>query len=169
MTTFKIHVSLRVSNVHRSVEFYRVLLGTSPVKYKPDYAKFDVEAPVLNLTLIQSEPTRSTSGASLPRQSLGALSHVGIQVESAEDVQNAIARFKAAGLDIREELDTDCCYALQDKVWVADPDGNDWEIFIVKVADTAPELTIHSASDDSTSNNFIVDQLQALTSVLVQK
>jgi predicted lactoylglutathione lyase len=60
-------------------------------------------------------------------------------VDSSAAVEDAIARFKTAGLATFEEHDTDCCYALQDKVWVTDPDGNRWEIFVVKVADTAPE------------------------------
>ena len=154
MAAFKTHISLQVSALHRSIEFYRVLLGSPPVKRKPDYAKFDVEAPALNLTLIQNESISSFSDTSLSHQSLGAISHFGIQVERVDDVQHAIAHFKAAGLDVREEFDTDCCYALQDKVWVADPDGNHWEIFVVKVTDTAPELAIDSGSGDSMADKF---------------
>ncbi|HEY8074614.1 MAG TPA: VOC family protein, partial [Labilithrix sp.] len=59
-------------------------------------------------------------------------SHFGIQVASSEDVAAAWARFKGAGLSTRTEENTSCCYALQDKVWVKDPDGNEWEVFVVK-------------------------------------
>ncbi|MBE7381790.1 MAG: VOC family protein [Leptolyngbya sp. SIO1E4] len=131
MTAFKTHVALRVTDLDRSIAFYRAMLGAEPVKHKADYAKFDLENPGLNLTLNVSPDVSS----------LGTLSHLGIQVDSSEAVQAAIARFKAAGLATFEEHDTDCCYALQDKVWVTDPNGNRWEIFVVKVADTAPEQT----------------------------
>lgn len=132
MATFKTHVALRVTDLERSIAFYQTLFGLAPVKHKPDYAKFDVDNPGLNLTLNVSDAMDAH----------GALSHLGVQVDSTEGVRDAIARFQAAGLETLEEHNTDCCYALQDKVWVSDPDGNRWEIFVVKVADTAPEKTI---------------------------
>ena len=128
MTVLKAHVSLKVSNLKQSVAFYQAMLGTEPVKYKTDYAKFDLDNPPLNLTL---EASSINPG--------GTLSHLGLQVESSEDVKKAISRFQQAGLATFEEKDTDCCYALQDKVWVTDPDGTRWEVFVVKVADTIPE------------------------------
>ncbi|MBD2464578.1 VOC family protein [Oscillatoria sp. FACHB-1407] len=132
MTTLKTHVALRVANLDKSIAFYQAMFGVSPVKHKVDYAKFDLENPALNLTLNTAETI----------QPQGTLSHLGIQVGSTEDVQAAIARFAKAGLNLFEEKNTDCCYALQDKVWVTDPDGNRWEVFVVKVSDTAPEETI---------------------------
>jgi catechol 2,3-dioxygenase-like lactoylglutathione lyase family enzyme len=134
MTTFKTHVALRVTNIEKSVAFYQAMFGVAPVKHKADYAKFDLDNPALNLTLNLSDRIESH----------GALSHLGVQVGSTETVKQAIDRFKAAGLALFEEQDTDCCYALQDKVWVTDPDGNRWEIFVVKVADTAPEQNIEA-------------------------
>ncbi len=136
MTTFKTHVALRVSSLSPSVAFYQAMFGVAPVKYKSDYAKFDLEQPALNLTLnVSTQPSDRLADH-------GALSHLGVQVSSAEDVQQAIARFREAGLAIVEEHDTECCYALQDKVWVADPDGNRWEIFVVKVGDLTPEQNV---------------------------
>lgn len=132
MTTLKTHVALRVSDIHQSVVFYETMFGVAPVKHKSDYAKFDLESPALNLTLNQADTI----------QSHGALSHLGIQVGSSEEVHGAIARFRAADLATFEEHDTNCCYALQDKVWVTDPDGNHWEIFVVKMADTTPDQNI---------------------------
>ncbi len=132
MAINKTHVSLNVRDIAKSVTFYQAMFGINPVKYKADYAKFDIANPPLNLTL------QLTSNI----QHGGTLSHLGVQVESSQDVQSAIARFKAAGLTLFEEKDTNCCYALQDKVWVTDPDGNKWEVFVVKVADTAPEENI---------------------------
>ena len=129
MTVLKAHVSLKVSNLEQSVAFYQAMLGTEPLKYKTDYAKFDLDNPPLNLTLEASSIINPG----------GTLSHLGLQVESSEDVKKAISRFQQAGLATFEEKDTDCCYALQDKVWVTDPDGTRWEVFVVKVADITPE------------------------------
>jgi catechol 2,3-dioxygenase-like lactoylglutathione lyase family enzyme len=130
MNMHKTHISLNVSNLEKSVQFYQILFGVNPVKYKSDYAKFDINNPPLNLTL---EPQAHLKPG-------GTLSHLGIQVESTAAVKAAIQQFQAAELATFEEKDTNCCYALQDKVWIRDPDGNRWEIFVVKVADTEPEI-----------------------------
>ena len=129
MAVLKTHVSLNVSNIAKSVAFYQAMFGIAPVKHKVDYAKFDIANPPLNLTLELNPDV----------QPGGALSHLGVQVESSLDVQAAINRFVEAGLTLFEEKDIDCCYAVQDKVWVTDPDSNRWEVFAVKVGDTAPE------------------------------
>jgi catechol 2,3-dioxygenase-like lactoylglutathione lyase family enzyme len=116
----KPHVSLNVSNVERSVTFYEKAFGVSASKRRPGYAKFDLSEPSLNLTMTEA-----------PRTGVNA-SHFGIQVASTDDVGEAKARFEAAGLATFSEEDTSCCYAVQDKVWVEDPDGNSWEVFVVK-------------------------------------
>ena len=120
MNVLKPHVSLNVSNIDASVAFYEKTFGVSATKRRPGYAKFDLSEPSLNLTMQEA-----------PRTGVNA-SHFGVQVASTEDVAQAWARFKAAGLDTRTETDTSCCYAMQDKVWVEDPDGNAWEVFVVK-------------------------------------
>lgn len=140
MAVLKTHVALNVTNIEKSVAFYQAMFGVAPVKHKADYAKFDIANPALNLTLNLAENV----------QQGGALSHLGVQVESTEDVQAAINRFKEAGLALFEEKDTNCCYALQDKVWVTDPDGNRWEVFVVKVGDTAPEQNVTTAVNSDT-------------------
>ncbi len=129
MRNLKVHVALNTDKFSESVSFYSTFFGKEPVKLKPGYAKFDIDSPGLNLTL--------NEGAV---ESKGALNHLGIQVASTDDVVAAAARLKAAGLLTREELNTDCCYALQDKIWVKDPNGYEWEFFTVKVADTRPDL-----------------------------
>ncbi|HYR76826.1 MAG TPA: ArsI/CadI family heavy metal resistance metalloenzyme [Pyrinomonadaceae bacterium] len=120
VTALKAHLALNVSDVSRSLEFYRRLLGIEPSKVRTGYAKFDVLNPPLNLTLNESV----VAGR-------GALSHLGIQVSSTEDVLALREKWAAAGLLTRDEMQTDCCYALQDKTWVRDPDGNEWEAFVV--------------------------------------
>jgi catechol 2,3-dioxygenase-like lactoylglutathione lyase family enzyme len=116
----KAHVALNVRDVSRSIEFYRKMLGLEPCKSRPGYAKFDVESPPLNLTLNER-----------PFNERGALFHLGIQVASTEDVLLMRERWTEAGLKTREEMQVVCGYALQDKSWVADPDGNQWEVFVV--------------------------------------
>jgi catechol 2,3-dioxygenase-like lactoylglutathione lyase family enzyme len=120
MNVLKPHLSLNVSNVDASVAFYEKAFGVAATKRRPGYAKFDLTEPNLNLTMQEA-----------PRTGINA-SHFGIQVASSEDVASAWARFKEAGLETFTEENTACCYAMQDKVWVHDPDGNAWEVFVVK-------------------------------------
>lgn len=132
MSALKTHIALNATDIAKSVTFYRAMFGVEPVKYKSDYAKFDIANPPLNLTLNQAKSVNVDSG----------LSHLGIQVGSTQEVKAAIQRFSEAGLDLFTEENTDCCYALQDKVWVSDPDNNKWEVFVVKVADTSSEKNV---------------------------
>lgn len=120
MNVIKPHVSLNVSNIDASVAFYEKAFGVPATKRRPGYAKFDLASPSLNLTMQEA-----------PRTGVNA-SHFGVQVASSEDVASAWARFTKAGLATKTETSTACCYALQDKVWVEDPDGNAWEVFVVK-------------------------------------
>ena len=126
----KAHLALNVRNVEQSIEFYRKMLGIEPSKVRTGYAKFDVQNPPLNLTLNEYPVTAN-----------GALSHLGIQVSSTEDVLAIRERWTTAGLLTRDEMQTSCCYAVQDKTWVRDPDGYEWEVFVVlqdNLAETAP-------------------------------
>ena len=132
----KVHVALNVNDIEESVEFYRAMFGIDPVKLKPGYAKFDIAEPALNLTLNYVGEVNSH----------GALNHLGIQVNSSVAVLEARERMRLAGLATFDEMNTDCCYALQDKIWVTDPNGYKWEVFVVKVGDTAPEVIL-SPSD----------------------
>jgi catechol 2,3-dioxygenase-like lactoylglutathione lyase family enzyme len=120
VNALKAHLAINVKGVQQSVTFYRQLFGIEPSKVRPGYAKFDVNNPPLNFTLREK-----------PFSPRGALSHLGIQVSSTEDVLAIRARWIQAGLMTRDEMGTECCYALQDKVWVRDPDGNEWEVFVV--------------------------------------
>lgn len=120
INTLKAHLAMNVSNVENSIEFYKKMLGIEPSKVRTGYAKFDVSNPPLNLTLNQ-----------VTFEGKGALSHMGIQVETTDDVIALREQWKERGLTPREEMQTTCCYALQDKAWVNDPDGNEWEVFVV--------------------------------------
>ena len=125
----KAHLALNVRDVEQSIEFYQKLFGIEPSKVRRGYAKFNVENPPLNFTLNQAAFGER-----------GALSHLGIQVASTEDVLATRERWADSGLVTRDEMQTDCCYALQDKAWVRDPDGNEWEVFVV-LEDNLPAIT----------------------------
>jgi catechol 2,3-dioxygenase-like lactoylglutathione lyase family enzyme len=120
MNVLKPHVSLNVADIDAAVAFYEKLFDVPATKRRPGYAKFDLATPSLNLSMTQA-----------PRSGVNA-SHFGIQVATTDDVTLAAERFKRSGLPTRVEEDTACCYAVQDKVWVEDPDGNMWEVFVVK-------------------------------------
>ncbi len=116
----KTHISLNVKDIEKSVEFYKRMFGVEPMKLKPNYAKFDIANPPLNFAMNQ----RSFETG-------GSLSHLGLQVETTEDVLAMRQRWIESNLLTFDEMQTDCCYALQDKTWVTDPDGNSWEVFSV--------------------------------------
>jgi len=130
----KAHLALKVRDIESSLNFYRKLFGIEPSKVRKGYAKFDVDNPALNFTLNE-----------VPFNGSGALSHLGIQVSSTEDVLAIRQTWADAGLTMRDEMNTDCCYALQDKTWVLDPDGNEWEVFAI-LQDNLPEKAAQTAN-----------------------
>ncbi|MCS6288472.1 MAG: VOC family protein [Nitrospira sp.] len=113
------HLVLDVRNVPASVEFYQKVFGVAPQKYTSDYAKFDLAEPALNFSFLSSTGRVS------------AVDHLGIEVESIEEVAVWKTRLQSAGILARVEENVSCCYARQDKVWFSDPDGNAWEVFTV--------------------------------------
>jgi catechol 2,3-dioxygenase-like lactoylglutathione lyase family enzyme len=115
------HLSINVADVARSIAFYEAFFGVPPHKVRPGYANFDLTEPPLKFALNQNAPQ---AGA-------GSLDHLGFQVSSTVDVFAARDRLQAAGLATFDELDTTCCYAKQDKIWVHDPDGNEWEVYVL--------------------------------------
>lgn len=114
-------LALNVADLEASVTFYSRLFGVEPAKRRPGYANFAITTPPLKLVLIEGEPGQETR-----------LDHLGVEVDSTEEVTAATARLKDAGLATFEENDTSCCYALQDKVWVHGPGKEPWEVYVVK-------------------------------------
>jgi Lactoylglutathione lyase and related lyases len=133
--TLKAHIAIHVSDLKQSTEFYEKMLGIKPSKEREGYAKFDVQNPPLNLTLNERKGVTA-----------GALSHLGIQVASTRDVLAVRQNWIDAGLTTRDEMQTNCCYAMQDKTWVRDPDGNQWEVFVV-LEDNLPATSSCCAAD----------------------
>jgi catechol 2,3-dioxygenase-like lactoylglutathione lyase family enzyme len=125
-TKMRAHIALASADVERSIGFYRALLGQEPTKVRDGYAKFEVAEPPLNLTLNQTSvaPARQASPA-----------HFGVQVKSTGEVMTTLATMGRAGYPARTEEGVGCCFAIQDKAWFVDPDGNQWEVFVVTQAD----------------------------------
>jgi catechol 2,3-dioxygenase-like lactoylglutathione lyase family enzyme len=128
----KMHVGINVTDLNKSIEFYLMVFNAEPVKVKPDYAKFLLDNPGLNFTLNLKEEVSGNQ-----------VGHFGFQVENQEEVLQHKDRLEKIGFFAREEMDVTCCYATQDKFWVTDPDGNEWEFFYTK-GDVEP-LTTESA------------------------
>ena len=121
------HISLHTADIDESVRFYTTLLGIAPAKHFTDYALFVARDPELELALNRARSVAPANGT-----------HYGIVVESRQEVDGAIERFRAAGLDVDIEIEETCCYAKQNKVWVRDPDGRRWETYVV-LEEVAPE------------------------------
>ena len=117
----RIQLALRVPDLQASIDFYSRLFGAEPAKLRDGYANFAIAEPPLKLVLIEGTEGEDTR-----------LDHLGVEVSSSEDVQQATARLGLAGLATVEENDTTCCYALQDKVWVQGPGQEPWEVYVVK-------------------------------------
>ncbi len=118
----RIHIALNTHRFEDSIAFYSTLFGQAPAKQRENWAKFDIANPALNLTLNRT--------AEEPQA--GSISHLGVEVEDAEAVKAVNERLIAAGLATAPEENVTCCYAVQDKTWVADPNGHAWEFFYVK-------------------------------------
>lgn len=130
----RVQLALRVSDLEGSVAFYSNLFGVEPAKRRPGYANFAVQNPPLKLVLIEGEAGQPT-----------VMDHLGVEVSTTDDVSAATRRLTESGLITLEEINTECCYALQDKVWVRGPGDEPWEIYTVKAdADT---LTKASAEE----------------------
>lgn len=121
-TESRIHVGLAIKSLEKSIAFYTSLLGHPPTKIRPRYAKFEVAEPPVNLSLNE---VGGETGQNNP------VAHFGIQVKSSEAVKRIAERLRQAELEPRVEENVTCCYAVQDKVWVSDPDGNNWEVYVV--------------------------------------
>jgi catechol 2,3-dioxygenase-like lactoylglutathione lyase family enzyme len=115
----RVQLALNVADIDAAVEFYSKLFGAEPAKRRPGYANFAITKPPLKLVLIEGQATP------------GTMNHLGVEVASTDEVAAAQSRLAAAGLATATEDNVTCCYAVQDKVWVDDPDGAPWEIYTV--------------------------------------
>ncbi len=132
----RVQLALNVSDLDRAVDFYSELFRTPPAKVRPGYANFAIAEPPLKLVLIAGG------------ESAGSLNHLGVEVDSAEEVAASRAHLEGVGLATLVEEGVNCCYARQDKVWVDDPDGAPWEIYTVLAdAETPAGPELRSSED----------------------
>ncbi|MGK2317386.1 ArsI/CadI family heavy metal resistance metalloenzyme [Gordonia rhizosphera] len=139
----RVQLALNVDDLDAAVEFYSALFNAEPAKRKPGYANFAVAEPPLKLVLIEN-PGKG-----------GSINHLGVEVESSEQVHGEIGRLTERGLLTQEEINTTCCFATQDKVWVTGPNSERWEVYTV-LADTeefgtSPSLLV----DDEPTNGSV--------------
>lgn len=120
----RVQLALNVSDLDEAVAFYSKLFATEPAKLRPGYANFAVVDPPLKLVLIEDAT-----------QAPGSLNHLGVEVATTEEVTAAQTRLAAEELPTATEEQVNCCFAVQDKVWVDGPGGEPWEIYTV-LADT---------------------------------
>jgi len=114
----RMHVSLYVSDINNTVNFYNSFFGQQPTKVKNGYVKYILENPSLIISFVENKDR--------VQQNFG---HLGFQVESIEDLNLKLWDAKKKNLVAKEETGTNCCYAKQDKFWVNDPDGVQWEVY----------------------------------------
>jgi catechol 2,3-dioxygenase-like lactoylglutathione lyase family enzyme len=124
----RVQLALRVADLDAAIDFYGRLFDAKPAKRRPGYANFAISEPPLKLVLLEGEGDEATR-----------LDHLGVEVESTDDVAAATSRLTGAGLATRVQDQTTCCYAVQDKVWVTGPGKEPWEIYTV-LADDRPDL-----------------------------
>ncbi|GAC1529540.1 MAG: ArsI/CadI family heavy metal resistance metalloenzyme [Acidimicrobiales bacterium] len=139
VTMSRVQLALNVADLDSAVAFYTKLFGIEPAKLRPGYANFAVAEPPLKLVLIEGHGTP------------GTMNHLGVEVESPDEVGAAHQRLVEAGLATASEDQVACCYAVQDKVWVDDPDGAPWEIYTVldHVEMEAGQLRTVSPADEA--------------------
>ena len=127
----RVQLALNVSDLDKAVAFYSKLFGAEPAKRRPGYANFAIADPPLKLVLMETEDARGQG-------IVGALNHLGVEVETTDEVAAATVRLNDEGLGTEVQDQTTCCFAVQDKVWVNDPDGAPWEVYTV-LADACDE------------------------------
>jgi catechol 2,3-dioxygenase-like lactoylglutathione lyase family enzyme len=128
----RVQLAINVTDLEAAVAFYSKLFQAEPAKLRPGYANFAIAEPPLKLVLIES------------KDATGTLNHLGIEVSSTGEVVAATQRLAQAGLKIDVEDGVECCYALQDKVWVNDPDGAPWEVYTVLADADASHRSVRS-------------------------
>jgi hypothetical protein len=135
----RIQLALNVDNLTEGLAFYSKLFNTQPAKLKDGYANFVIADPAMKLVLLEN-PGKG-----------GTINHLGVEVESSEQVHAEIARLSGEGLFTDQEIGTACCFATQDKVWVTGPAGEKWEVY-TKLADSA---TFGSGPQDADADGVV--------------
>ncbi|MBN1236940.1 MAG: VOC family protein [Gammaproteobacteria bacterium] len=132
----RLHVHVAVKDLDASVRFYRTLFAAEPVVLETDYAKWMLDDPRVNFAISQ-------------RGGAGGIEHLGIQTETADELQDVYSRLQQAQRPVLDEGSTACCYAKSTKQWISDPQGVSWEAFLTNGESTefgdAPDLSALTA------------------------
>ncbi|MGH9044617.1 MAG: ArsI/CadI family heavy metal resistance metalloenzyme [Acidimicrobiales bacterium] len=130
----RVHIALNVADLNEAIGFYSKLFDTEAAKVRPGYANFAIADPPLKLVLIEDAT-----------QTPGSLNHLGVEVETTEEVAATAERLAAAGMATAVEAEVSCCYARQDKVWVDGPGGEPWEFYTVVAESDIPAGQLRTA------------------------
>jgi catechol 2,3-dioxygenase-like lactoylglutathione lyase family enzyme len=145
----RVQLALNVTDLEAAIGFYSKFFGAEPAKVRPGYANFAITEPPLKLVLIEHKKGRAHGVA-------GALNHLGVEVDTPEQVRSATSRLAAEGLNAEVQEPVTCCYAVQDKAWVDDPDGAPWEVYTV-LADAPAENSLGCSPDAGQPETVSVD------------
>jgi len=126
VTDSRVQLALNVADLEASIDFYTKLFGVAPHKLRPGYANFEILNPPLKLVLMETTDDIRGEGPQ------GALNHLGVELADPAAVGAQADRLRSVGLILDDEMDTSCCFALQDKVWAHDPSGAPWEFYAIK-------------------------------------
>lgn len=133
----RLQLALNVTDLDAAVDFYSKMFNTAPAKIKPGYANFAITDPPLKLVLFE--------GAGPD----GSINHLGVETNTADEVEAAEARLRAEGLETTGVDDTTCCYAAKTETWLEGPDGTRWEWY-VKTGDAEQLINISLGRSDAT-------------------
>lgn len=134
----RLQLALDVDDLAAAIDFYSRMFDTQPAKVRDGYANFAIENPPLKLVLFEQPGAR------------GSINHLGVEVETADQVTAAEARLSASGLATTGVDETICCYAEKAETWVHAPDGNRWEWYVKR-------------ADAEQLENVVVDRLSEAT------
>ena len=137
----RVQLAINVADIDASVDFYEALFNTAPHKRRPGYANFEIANPPLKLVLMEGPAETRGTGVQ------GALNHLGVEVETTAEVTEQVARLTQSGMNPHEQEQTNCCHAVQNKAWVADPAGVPWEVYTI----TDDNPTAADAASDANS------------------
>jgi catechol 2,3-dioxygenase-like lactoylglutathione lyase family enzyme len=146
----RVQLALNVSDLESAIAFYSTLFDVEPAKRRPGYANFAIAEPPLKLVLMENIVGRGTGVG-------GALNHLGVEVESTDLVTAATQRLAGEGLDALTQDATTCCYAVQDKVWVHDPDQVPWEVYAVLAEGPADVPSLGCRTPDTSDDEQQAD------------
>ncbi len=134
----RFHVNVRVADLNKSIRFYETLFGKAPTVTKPDYAKWMLEDPRINFAISESTQLRG-------------INHIGLQVDSQDELAEVQGRLDAAEEKTFRQPETECCYATSSKTWARDPDDVSWEMFVThgQITHYGDGSLAMSARDDS--------------------